>query len=435
MTRGSSTMTRRNLLATSGLAATTLALGSCAKGSGSTGVAAGDANVVTSASWQDGVGDLLKGAIAQAWSKQSGKKLEAQASVTFDDYQTKWRTLIAGGQPPDVMRLNDDFMGEVSGKHLSEDLKPYFQKSGLKTSDYFPIFTWSDLPSGQRGLVVAQQVRVIFYNKTMFQKAGVPLPPTDWVSTNWTWDDFLNAATALTKGNEQLGALVFNDTGYEEIWSRNNGGEGTYSPDGKKFTLADPPGVEAVQWVADLTNKHHVQPKWGDVQPDMAGEMMFVAGKLAMMLATSSDVAYFTENVKDFEWDLAPIPAKVHQYQQGSVVVYIIPEKGKNPDAAWDYLNFAVGEAGGKFIAEAAVSVPVNKKAAQFLKAPGKYPKHIQMLSSGADHNKVVNFTTNGSAAVALFRPQLERVYTGELTAAKALGDIRPQVEQALAAS
>jgi multiple sugar transport system substrate-binding protein len=45
-----------------------------------------------------------------------------------------------------------------------------------------------------------------------------------------------------------------------------------------------------------------------------------------------------------------------------------------------------------------------------------------------------VNFTTAGSAAVSLFRPQLERVYTGEITAAKALAGIRPQVEQALAA-
>ena len=435
MTRGSSTMTRRTLLTTSGLAAATLALGSCAKGNGSTGPgAAGGADVVTSASWSDGVGDLLKGAIADAWSKKSGKKLQAQASVTFDDYQTRFRTLLAGGSPPDVMRLNDDFLGEISGKKLSKDLTPYFKKSGLNKADFFPIFTWSDLPSGQRGLVVAQQVRVIFYNKTMFQKAGIPLPPTDWVADHWTWDDFLSAAQALTKGTEQYGAEVFADTGYEEIWSRNNGGDGTYSPDGRKFTLADPKGVQAVQWVADLTTKHHVQPLWGDVTPDQAPERMFVAGKLAMMLATSSDVTYFNENIKDFEWDLAPIPAKVHQYQQGSVVLYIIPEKGKNPDAAWDYLNFAIGPEGGKFIAEAGVSVPVNKQAAESLRSPGKYPAHIQLLTAGANHNKIVNFTTAGSAAVSLFRPQLERVYTGELTAAKALGDIRPQVEQALAA-
>jgi multiple sugar transport system substrate-binding protein len=434
MIRGSSRMTRRSLLKTSGLAASALVLGACAKGTNSTGGSAATSDTITSASWDDGVGDLLKGPIADAWSKKSGKKLESQASVSFDDYQTRFRTLLAGGQPPDVMRLNDDFLGEISGKKLSKDLAPYFQKSGLNKDDFFPIFTWSDLPSGQRGLVVAQQVRVIYYNKTMFEKEGVPLPPTDWVADHWTWDNFLAAAKALTKGTEQYGAEVFADTGYEEIWSRNNGGPGTYSPDGKQFTLADPKGVEAVQWVADLTLKHNVQPSWGDLKPDQAPERMFIAGKLGMMLSTSSNVSSFNDSVKDFEWDLAPIPAKEHQYQQGSVVLYIIPEKGQNPDVAWDYLNFAIGEEGGKFIAEAGVSVPVNKKAAESLRSPGKYPKNINLLVTGADQNKIVNFTTGGSAAVTLFRPQLERVYTGDLTAAKALGDIRPQVEQALAA-
>lgn len=428
------TMTRRKLLTTSGLAVSALALGSCAKGSNSTGSSAGGSSTVTSASWNDSVGDLLKGPIAEAWSKKSGKKLQAQASVSFADYQTRFRTLLAGGQPPDVMRLNDDFLGEISGKKLSKDLAPYFQKSNLNQDDFFPIFTWSDLPSGQRGLVVAQQVRVIFYNKTMFQKQGVSLPPTTWTADHWTWDDFLAAAQALTKGTQQYGAVVYADTGYEEIWSRNNGGPGTYSPDGRQFTLADSDGVEAIQWVADLTLKHHVQPKWGDLAPDQAPERMFVAGNLGMMLATSSDIGYFNENVKDFEWDIAPIPAKLHQYQQGSVVLYIIPEKGKNPDEAWDYLNFAISEEGGKFIAEAGVSVPVNKKAAESLKSPGKYPAHIQLLTSGADHNKIVNFTSAGSAAVSLFRPQLERVYTGELTAEKALTGIRSQVEQKLSA-
>jgi multiple sugar transport system substrate-binding protein len=434
MNSGNPMLTRRKLLTTSGLAASALALGSCAKGSNSSGAAAGGSDVVTSASWNDSVGDLLKGAIAEAWSKTSGKKLEAQASVSFADYQTRFRTLLAGGQPPDVMRLNDDFIGEISGKKLSKDLKPYFEKSNLNEADFFPLFTWSKLPSGQRGLVVAQQVRVIYYNKTMFQKEGVPLPPTDWVADKWTWDDFLAAAQALTKGTKQFGAEIYADTGYEEIWARNNGGPGTYSEDGKKFTLADPEGVEAVQWAADLTLKHHVQPKWGDLKPDQAPQRLFVSGNLGMMLATSSSIAFFNDNVKDFEWDIAPIPAKQSQYQQGSVVLYIIPEKGKNPDAAWDYLNFAIGEEGGKFIAQAGVSVPINKKAAEALQSPGKYPEHIKLLSAGADHNKIVNFTGAGSAAVSLYRPQLERVYTGELTAAKALADIRPQVEQALSA-
>lgn len=433
MTIGDSTLTRRTLLATSGLAASAIALGGCAKGDDkiSAGAAAGSASISTAA-WDDSVGDLLKGPIAAAFSKKTGIAVRPQASVPFADYQTRFRTLLAGGQPPDVMRLNDDFMPEISDKKLAADLAPHFTKSALKEDDFFPIFTWSKLPSGQRGLVVASQVRVLFYNKTMFQKAGVTLPPSDWTADGWSWDDFLAAAKALTKGSDQFGAAIVGDTGYEEIWSRNNGGPGTYSEDGKKFTLADPLGVEAVQWVADLSLKHKVQPSWGDLKPDQAAERMFVAGKLGMILNTSSSVAYYNENVTDFEWEIAPIPAKVHQYQQGSIVLYIIPESGKQQDDAWEYLNYAIGEDGGRMVAEAGVAVPVNKKAAESLKSPGKYPKNIDLLVSGSEQSKIVNYTKASSQAVSLYRPQLERVYTGEITAQKALSGIRGQVEAAL---
>lgn len=429
MTSGYSTMNRRSFLVTSVGAA--LALGGCAKGTDSQGAGA---DTISSAAWDDGISDQMNGSILQGFEKKSGIKVRPQAAVPFTDFQTRFRTLLAGGSPPDVMRLNDDFLPEISEKKLSKDLEPYFSKSQLNKADYFPIFDWSKLPTGQRALVVGQQVRLVFYNKTMFEKEGVPLPPKDWTPDGWKWDDFLNAAKALTKGTSQYGALVYHDTTFEDIWSRNNGGPGTFSEDGTKFTLADPVGVEAIQWVCDLTLKHKVQPAWGDIQADQAAQRLFAAGKVGMMETATSMIPFFDKNVKDFEWDLAPVPAKVNQYQQSSVIVYIIPDKAKNPDKAWEYLDYAISEEGGKLFAEAGLAVPVNKKAAESLKSPGEYPKNIRLVIPAADQHKSTNFTRASSNAVALYRPQIERAYTGELTAEKALSSIRGQVENAIKA-
>jgi multiple sugar transport system substrate-binding protein len=432
MFSGNSMVNRRSFLRTSGLAASVALLSSCARGSNSGGAAA--PNTITSAGWDDKLTTLLSGPIAQAFHAKSGVALQAQAAVPFADYQTRFRTLLAGGSPPDVMRLNDDFLPEVSQKQLSKDLAPYFTRTNVDTADYFPIFEWARLPSGHRGLVIATQIRCIYYNKTMFEREGVPLPPTNWTPDGWTWDDFLETAKALTKG-DQYGAAIVHDPGYEDMWARNNGGSGMFSDDGTRLALADPQGAEAIQFAADLTVKHHVQPQWGDLKPTDSSKRLFAAGKLAMMQHTSGTIGYYTQNVKDFEWDVAPVPARVNQYQNGSVVLYIIPDKAANPDQAWDYLNFAIGEEAGRMIAEAGLAVPVNKKAAQSLKSPGEYPKNIALLPQAAEHNKLLNFANNSSAAISLYRPQLERVYAGEVTAQQVLTDMRPQVEAALAAS
>lgn len=430
MTIGINDLNRRAFLRASGLAASGALLGACAKGTDS--ASGGSSGAVTTNGWTDVLHDYLMGPVAAAFTKQSGIKIEPQAGVPFDDYQTRFRTLLAGGAPPDVMRLNDDFLPEISDKKLSKDLAPYLAKSTLKEADFLPSFDASKLPSGRRGLVVASQVRCIYYNKTMFQKAGVPLPPSVWSPDGWTWDDFLRTAKALTKGTEQYGCSIVADPGYEEMWARNNGGPGAFSADGRKFTLADPEGAEAIQWVADLSLKHHVQPAWGDIKPDDADRRLFQAGRLGMMLRVSGNIGFFTKNPLDFEWDIAPVPAKVHQYQQGSSVLYIVPEAARHADDAWKFLEFVVGEQGGTLVAQAGLAVPVNRKAAQKIKSPGKYPASIRLLAEGAEQSKLPNLARGSSAAVSLYRPQMERVYTGELTATKALRGIRGQVESKL---
>jgi multiple sugar transport system substrate-binding protein len=432
MTIGTQHINRRVFLKASGLAASGALLGACATGTGSS--PGGSSGAVTTNGWTDALHDYLMGPVAQEFTKQSGVKIEPQAGVPFGDYQTRFRTLLAGGAPPDIMRLNDDFLPEISAKGLSKDLVPYLAKSGLPEADFLPTFSAARLPSGQRGLVVASQVRCIFYNKTMFEKAGVPLPPKVWSPDGWTWDDFLETAKKLTKGTEQYGCTVFADSGYEEMWSRNNGGPGAFSEDGKKFTLADPQGAEAIQWVADLSLKHRVQPAWGDIKPADSDRRLFQAGKLGMMLRVSGNIGFFTKNPLNFEWDVAPVPAKVHQYQQGSSVLYIIPESAKHPDQAWDFLKFVISEPGGTLVAQAGLAVPVNRKAAQVIKSPGQYPATIGLLAKGAEQSRLPNITSASATAMALYRPQMERIYTGEMTATAALGAVRGQVESKLSA-
>lgn len=421
-------LSRRGFLVATGGVAGALLLTSCGSPNSPT-----QSGGITTAGWNDGAGETINGPIREAFEKASGLKVTPQALVPFSDYQTRFRTLLAGGAPPSLMRLNDDFMREMSDKKTILDLNRYTRE--LDKSQYFEnVFDFSDLPNGRAGLAVGTSPRVLFINKTMFEKKGVPLPPTTWTSDGWTWNDYLETAKALT-GDGDYGTVLVKDTAFENTWSTNNGGEGIFSEDGRRFTLADSEGIEAMQWAADLALKHQVAPTWAEIAPDQEEQRMFASGRIGMFFSAMPVAGYLADNVTDFEWDIAPIPAKVNQYSEGSMVVMVIPEATSNPDDAWEFLKFITGEEGGTFFAERRTCVPLHRAAADALvsSSAGTAPENVQLFIDGADHNRSVNSTTATAAAVAIYRPQLQRALIGEISAKEALTSVRDQVEAELA--
>ncbi len=213
--------------------------------------------------WDAIEGTPLETAI-NTFQEQTGIEVEVQAVPSGDEYETKMRTLLASGSPPDIMRINDDYVRGYSLGGQLLDLNPFIQASGLDPASYnehpfnFPI-----QPDGQHAAwTIATQPAVIFYNVNQFEEAGVALPPGTWTGENWTWDNFLETAQALTIEDERWGALLYKDTSCETIYTVNNGEPtGIYSEDGTQFTLANPAAIAGMQWVADLTCVHGVQPR------------------------------------------------------------------------------------------------------------------------------------------------------------------------------
>ncbi|MFI6827427.1 ABC transporter substrate-binding protein [Kribbella sp. NPDC050241] len=427
-----SNLSRRRFLA--GL--TGLAAGGVLAGCGGNGNAGGGGgkNGLTFLNWEQVKGNPLEQAI-QAFEKESGTKVTIQPAVTTE-YDTKMRTLIAGGSPPDVMRINDDFVRGFSTQGALLDLNPYIEKDKLDTSAFAKeTYEFPKQPDGSHtAWVLGYEPRLIFYNADLFKQAGVPLPPTTWSPDGWTWADFADRAKKLTDpAKKQYGALVYLDTGYEQTFTVNHGSQtGIFSPDGTKFTLPDAKEVEALQWATDLTCKDKVQPPWSALQQDNAETQMFAQGKLAMMFATFGTVPYLRTTVKDFTWDVAAPPADVEQKTESSVIVFCIPKKAKNPDQAWELLKYLAGEEGGKTLLQGGAFTPINNKAAAQLAPNGKMPAHIGLFAEAAKHLTATNQTKNTLGARELYRPALDQAYNCEKPVGDVLSQIKPQVENAL---
>ena len=435
-------MTRRSILgASAGLGAAAVlprAISGAPRSSGARlrSLRQEDVGTTSFLNWEAMEGTPTEAAIL-AYQEETGRTVEIIPTPgTGTDYETKVRTMLAGGGVPDVIRTNDDFVRFYSSKEQFTDLAPLIERDGINPADYYePIWNFTAQPDGTyTAMSLGSQPRLIYYNVDMFEEAGVALPPTDWVSEGWTWDDFVATAQQLTVEGERWGALVYDDTGCEQTFAVNNGlAEGIYSEDGKTFLLAEPQGIEAIQWLADLTLVHGVQPERGLVRETNTGNNLFLQGKVGMIFRTQGTMAYFRNNDIGFRFDVAPPPAKVDQKTEGSLICYAIPTSAENPEGGWELLKFLSGPSGAQIFADRGDFIPAHKGAAATIEAEaGVSPANLGLFATALEHQTNVHFTEYTEDARNTYRPQLDLVWTGESTAEEVLTGVRDEVEDIL---
>ncbi len=428
-------LTRRSFLKTS--ASALGAAGLVGVAGCSSGGSQGGSDSITFLNWDPVTkGTPVANAVAD-FQKSSGIKVQVQPAPNAD-YDTKLLTIMSSGSTPDAIRINDDYVNGYSKQNSLLDLNSYIKRDGLKESDYFEHPWKFPIQSDGKHTAWASgtQPNMLFYNVDAFKKAGVPLPPTTWTDDGWKWDDFLAAAKKLTIPGKRWGALVYDDTSSETTFTVNNGTDGIYSKDGTRFTLADPGSVEGIQFLADLTLKYKVQPPWSAVQAGASNSNwaldQFASGKVAMMTRNFGAAAYMRQNVKGFTWDLAPIPGQQDNKTIETLIVWAIPAKAKNPDQAWKLLRSFTDLHGAKALAAQHDQVPANKQAAKILQAKGSTPAHVGLVIAATEHGVNENFNPHIQQARAIYRPQLDLIYTGQKTASQALNAVKSRVEQAL---
>ena len=160
-----------------------------------------------------------------AWNATHDVKVELQY-VPNNDYMngTKLQTAFASGHGPDIFIISPgDFLRYYNGGVLTE-LTPYMEEEAKK--DLFPNVMETRMVDGKiYGLPMEVEPMAMYYSVKAFDEAGLSekdLPKT--------WDQFMEIAHKLTKGN-RFGCLFETTPGYYQTftWSRSCGREGEIS--------------------------------------------------------------------------------------------------------------------------------------------------------------------------------------------------------------
>lgn len=295
------------------------------------------------------------------------------------DYPTKMMTMIAGGTAPDVGYVEITQFSAWAHKGVLENLDPYVAKSEvIKKEDFFPraweVFTYDGKVYGiSRDL----SPTVMFFNKNHFDEAGLAYP-----DESWNWDIFLENVKKLTKDENGDGRTdQFGTAGYtmeSAIWQ--NGGaifDDEFNP--TKCLLDSKEAKEALQWLQDLSWKHHVSPTPKESQ-DQTAEMMFTTNKVSTYFTGHWMIPTFKE-IKDFTWDTAPLPkGKAGRATIHGGTAFAIFTQSKHKEEAWRFIEFIAGPKGQRIKTALGRIVPTIKEVANSEVYLGQTPPDNQQV-------------------------------------------------------
>jgi multiple sugar transport system substrate-binding protein len=310
----------------------------------------------------------------------------------WDSYWTKLNTLIAGGTPPDVFAMDAPLYLDWQSRGALLDLQPYIDATpGFLDGVYPQTLSAYKVGNDYYGLPRDFNTIVLFYNKDMFDAAGVAYPTADW-----TYDDLLKTAKTLTKDTNGDGKIdqfgLWTDTwDMELLWSEAiwaYGGEIINSDHTK--TLIGEGGARDAWAYIDSLYKEGVMPK-----PATAGEYgsdLFQSGNAAMTTIGHWAVPGYVQ--AGIKFGVSPMPTgPAGRATSVNSAGFVMSKDSKNPDAAFSFIKFALSAAGQKRLAELGFAIPVLKSVAEsdaYLKQPGDLDQKVFLDSLAFAHMKPV---------------------------------------------
>ncbi len=242
--------------------------------------------------------------ICNDWSAQSGVPVNVEV-VNWDSYWTLLEAGVSGGSMPDVFWSHSNYIQKYMDAEVLLPLNSYIDADdSTDLNNYFPDIV--DLYTNDAGTHYAipkdYDTIALFYNKKMFDAAGIPYP-----DNSWTWEDLYEAGKKLTTGDgSQYGIAMDTDLNQEGYYNIIYSYGGYVLSDDKKTSgMDDPKTIEAMEmWGNIIRDCMPPQSMLGE-----AGETdLFTSGVTAMQLTGSWRVAVFQTYDEASDWAVAEIP-------------------------------------------------------------------------------------------------------------------------------
>jgi multiple sugar transport system substrate-binding protein len=249
-------------------------------------------------------------------------------SAPFADYFTMLQADFVAGDVPDVFELNYENFVAYASNDVMLDLTSYV---GEDTPFYPGALAAFQYEGAQYALPETFSTVVLFYNKDLFDQAGIEYPTADW-----TWDDTREAALAIRALGEDVWG-IYSPVQFWEFYKRAAQNGCQFFNEDKTESLIDAPEcVAALETMVSLMDS--------DAMPDpteqagVSDSELFLSGKLGMVVTGIWMFAPFAE--AEFNWDIQLEPGmsqRAYHFFSNGVA---ISKDTDNPEAAVAWAQF-----------------------------------------------------------------------------------------------
>ncbi len=191
------------------------------------------------------------------------------------------------------------------------------------------------------GLPAYSDIWLTFYNKKVFDDAGVPYPEAE----GWTWEKYIETAKLLTdKDNDIWGSYMLDYNNYYYMYAMQQG-VSAYKEDGTA-NFDDPAFANALEFFAGLGNEEGIQPTMGMMAAGEYPWNAFAASDKIGMFVCGGWVMSLLKNSEKYprEWQAGILPMPYPEGSAPSTLVvtgnYAIPTTSKNKEAAFEVVRY-----------------------------------------------------------------------------------------------
>jgi multiple sugar transport system substrate-binding protein len=232
------------------------------------------------------------------------------------------------------------------------------QRDHVQSNAYYPaLFTPFTCNSTVYGIPKDWNTLGLVYNKTLFQKAGLPFP-----KSTWTWNDLRTAARKLTyrspDGITHYGiSLPDSSSRWLAFLFANNGS--VLDASQKKSAFDTPSAVDALTFYSSMQLQDHSSVLPGSLNASWAGQV-FGEQRAAMVIEGGWLIPYLKESYPQVTYGFAPLPLSPQNKRANLLFTnaWSASASTKYPEASWDLIRYMTDSAAQKNTLRSGLALP-----------------------------------------------------------------------------
>jgi multiple sugar transport system substrate-binding protein len=267
------------------------------------------------------------------------------------DYTNKLTIQLNGGSDIDVFWIKDgDTTLGFANRNQLADLSAYIKRDNINLTAFNGLAERFNINGKTVALPASSGWYVMYYNKDIFDKAGIPYPSNDM-----TWEEYEALANQLTTGsgaNKVWGSHFHTWQACVENWGVQDGKHSIVETDYSFFQ----PYYEMALRMQDAG----VLQDYGTLR---SGNISYANAFLLGNVATVPMGTWFYSTIIDrinkgesnINWGMSVLPHPTGTpagWTVGSVTPIAVNQNSKNKDAAWEFVKFVTGEEGANIYAK-----------------------------------------------------------------------------------